>query len=107
MPTTDSIQVQVKFSISEDGIDYSDCLYFTPEEHKALSDEDLETLKRERFEQHKLNLIEHKKPRKKEVRLVLQDLREKKDVLLAEVEAVNQKIDFYKNAKAELEVVED
>lgn len=54
----DQLFIQRKFQISKDGLNLSDALVLPKEEYESLSEKQIETLKTERFDNHKYN-IEH------------------------------------------------
>lgn len=43
-------KIQINFTWEQDGIKYSDALYFTPEEYAKLSPADIEKMEKERFD---------------------------------------------------------
>jgi hypothetical protein len=51
--STTTTQVVVRFTVNEGSDQYTDALYFTPDEHSALSDKDIEVLQQERYDNWK------------------------------------------------------
>lgn len=54
----DQLFIQRRFQISKDGLSLSDALILPKSEYESLSENQIETLKTERFDNHKYN-IEH------------------------------------------------
>lgn len=57
----DQVQIQVKFTIQQDGLTFTDALYFGPDEYKKLSDSDIEAMKQERFDNYKATIANARK----------------------------------------------
>jgi hypothetical protein len=53
MEITSQQNVQIRFTVREGDHEYTDALYFTPEEFAALTEEQLEAMKVRRFENWK------------------------------------------------------
>lgn len=56
----DTIKIQVTFTIEEDGLSYTDALYFTQHEFDKLDPSDLKGMKQDRFIKFKKALADAK-----------------------------------------------
>ena len=86
---TDSLFIQRRFNIEKDGISLSDALIIPLEEYNTLTENQITTLKDERFTNHKYNL-EHPpvviEPTKTEKLVELESLRKELETKYSQVE---------------------
>ena len=84
----DKVSIKVEFTRQVNGNNFTDSLYFTPEEYEAMSEKELEAKKQERVDNFQAfidNPPEPAEPTKEE-------LEQSKETLAAELERLNEKI---------------
>lgn len=82
----DIIKIQVLFTITQDGNTLTDALYFTQEQFDALTSEELDQMKQDRFDRWVANIIAASnspapEPTEEELQAELQAIQEQKAVL--------------------------
>lgn len=84
----DKVRIQVQFTRQVNGNNFTDSLYFTPEEYEAMSDKQLDKLKQERVDNFQAFIDSPQQPPEP----TKEELEQSKETLAAELERLNEKI---------------
>ena len=84
----DKISIKVEFTEEVNGNKFTDSLYFTPEDYEALSEKQLNSLKKERVDNFKAFIDNPPQPPEP----TKEELEQSKETLAAELERLNEKI---------------
>ena len=84
----DKVSIKVQFTRQVNGNNFTDSLYFTPEEYEAMSEKQMDKLKQERVDNFQAIIDNPPQPPEP----TKEELEQSKETLAAELERLNEKI---------------